>query len=135
MRLFYADRVIHGQREVCQCYPLIKGWNEVILKQRQDAELKDGAYGLGYPGPQYDGLIINDIDDIAHVINRVEGMAAGENDLIDGEVERSSTVEEKYMHDLMAATKSMSDLVKKLMSILKNTPTEESYLPSRTGLV
>ncbi|KAL1533930.1 hypothetical protein AAHA92_33739 [Salvia divinorum] len=123
-RAFYADRVIHGQREGRQCYPLIKGWNEVILKQRQDAELKDGAYGLGYPRPQYGGRIIKDIDDIAHVINRVAGMAAGENDLIDGEVERSSTVEEKYMHDLMEASKSMSDSIKKLMSILKNTPRE-----------
>ncbi|KAL1545900.1 hypothetical protein AAHA92_22572 [Salvia divinorum] len=89
--LFYADRVIHGQREVRQYYPLIKGWNEVILKQRQDAELKDGAYGL------------------AHVINRVEGMAAGENDLIDGEIiGPGETTSDPEFDPIASITQSMS---------------------------
>ncbi|KAL1563639.1 hypothetical protein AAHA92_06079 [Salvia divinorum] len=79
---FYADLVIHGQLEVRQCYPLIKGWNEVILKQRRDAELKDGAYGLGYPWPQYGGPIIDDADDIAHTIGHGETTSAPEFDPI-----------------------------------------------------
>ncbi|KAH6804052.1 hypothetical protein C2S51_032299 [Perilla frutescens var. frutescens] len=46
---FYVDRVVLYSRTVCQEFPTVKNWMHLLMKQRENSEIKSGGFGGGYP--------------------------------------------------------------------------------------
>ncbi|KAH6762241.1 hypothetical protein C2S52_019674 [Perilla frutescens var. hirtella] len=45
----YVDRVVLYNRSVAREFPTIKNWTHLLMKKRENAEIKLGAFGGGYP--------------------------------------------------------------------------------------
>ncbi|KAH6755377.1 hypothetical protein C2S53_013829 [Perilla frutescens var. hirtella] len=46
---FYVDRVILYSKNVVREFPTMKNWTHLLMKNRENAEIKSGGFGGGYP--------------------------------------------------------------------------------------
>ncbi|KAH6761356.1 hypothetical protein C2S51_018305 [Perilla frutescens var. frutescens] len=46
---FYVDRVVLCRRTVSRTFPIVKNWTYLLMKKRENEELRVGSFGWGYP--------------------------------------------------------------------------------------
>ncbi|GER25456.1 E3 ubiquitin-protein ligase [Striga asiatica] len=65
LMMFYVDRVVIYKRVVPRCLPLVRGWTNKLLRERQKTEIRSGGFGGGYPSARQkstEGLIYEKLE-------------------------------------------------------------------------
>ena len=115
------DRVVHLKRTVERQYPTWMGWTDVLLKKRQEEELKAGKFGMGFPVPPFEVPL--------HITNEPHQDNVGKVSKIQKKQKHngegmSQSPEAKFVNDVMNASKILTDATTSLINLLKQAPNE-----------
>ncbi|CAA0817913.1 Unknown protein, partial [Striga hermonthica] len=125
--MFYVDRVVIYKRIVPRCLPLVKGWTDKILRERQKTEIRSGRFGGGYPSDPHksnEGLVYENVEFAQKASFALEMVAEAPNTHLDGNANLDAA--ESFMTEFLRKSKMVANAIVDMLRVVEQAPNKLS---------
>ncbi|GER41648.1 E3 ubiquitin-protein ligase [Striga asiatica] len=121
LMMFYVDRVVIYKRIVPRGLPLVRGWTNKLLRDRQKTEIRSGGFGGGYPSGQHKSNEGSVYENVEFAQNSSFAMVEeAPNTQLDGNA--NSYAAETFMSEFLRKSKMVAVAIVDMLRLVEQAP-------------
>ncbi|GER43380.1 transducin family protein / WD-40 repeat family protein [Striga asiatica] len=119
--MFYVDRVVIYKRIVPRGLPLVRGWTNKLLRDRQKTEIRSGGFGGGYPSDQHKSNEGSVYENVEFAQNSSFALVEeAPNTQLDGNT--NSYAAETFMSEFLRKSKMVAVAIVDMLRLVEQAP-------------
>ncbi|GER32359.1 E3 ubiquitin-protein ligase, partial [Striga asiatica] len=121
LMMFYVDRVVIYKRIVPRGLPLVRGWTNKLLRDRQKTEIRSGGFGGGYPFDQHKSNEGSVYENVEFAQNSSFALVEeAPNTQLDGNT--NSYAAETFMSEFLRKSKMVAVAIVDMLRLVEQAP-------------